>query len=132
MHNTQVRHLFYAEDDLDDLEILCSMLEEIDPLVKVTHAINGKVLLDQLHSFSSTGNSPHLIVLDMNMPIMDGKETLKEIRTNDQCKSTPVVIFSTSILLHTDIGNNDVTLINKPATTEGLRNCIGEMLRLIS
>ena len=47
---------------------------------------------------------PQLIILDLNMPVKDGRATLREIKTNEQWKSIPVCIMSTSSA-HFDVSN---------------------------
>ncbi|MEO6720505.1 MAG: response regulator, partial [Ferruginibacter sp.] len=45
---------------------------------------------------SSEANYPKLILLDLNMPKMDGREVLKKIKSNDNFRKIPVVVFSTT------------------------------------
>lgn len=85
--------IFYAENDEDDLELFRHMLDKIDPTIKLTHARNGIEAL----TFLTNCDVPDFIFLDMNMPEMDGYETLVQIRKIDHLRTTKVIIYSTTI-----------------------------------
>lgn len=60
---------------------------------------DGLELLDYLGDCASGSDQkplPHLILLDLNMPKMDGKEALKRMKSHPACRGIPVVIFTTS------------------------------------
>jgi len=108
--------LLCADDDPDDRELLCETAMQIDPALKVIHCVHGKELLEKLKELESAGIHPCLIILDMNMPIMDGQEALKEIKANRQWDDIPVAIFTTSQRefyrhLETEYG---VSIVTKP------------------
>ena len=81
------------DDDEDDRDIFLSVLLEIAPEVECLIGTNGHDGLARLRSFSRL---PQLIFLDLNMPLMDGKQFLVEIKKTDLLKNIPVVILSTS------------------------------------
>jgi CheY-like chemotaxis protein len=127
--------ILMAEDDPDDQLITRKALEEnrvANPLVIVS---NGEELLDYLHhrgKFAIPASSPKpcFILLDLNMPRMDGRETLKIIKQDPDFKKIPVVILTTSkaeedILKSYNTGAN--SYITKPVTFEGLVNVIRSM-----
>lgn len=87
--------ILYAEDDLDDLFIVNQAFEKHNNL-KVIHANNGNEALDILHNLKKVQTLPCLIILDINMPVVDGKEALKKIKSSDNFSNIPVVLFSTS------------------------------------
>ena len=91
------RHtIFYAEDDLDDLFIVKQAFQTFDGEITIVHANNGLEAMEGLLQLSEADTLPCLILLDINMPGMDGRETLVRIKTDDHLKDIPVVMFSTS------------------------------------
>jgi CheY-like chemotaxis protein len=88
--------IFYAEDDLDDLFIVKQAFQSYDGAVNILHAHNGFEALETLHQLSAENKLPCLILLDINMPGMDGRETLIKIKQHEHLKNIPVAMFSTS------------------------------------
>jgi CheY-like chemotaxis protein len=89
----QQRLLFLIDDDLDDQEIFASVIENLSPDLKCVMAGNGKQGIEKLVSGEV---NPDLIFLDMNMPLMNGKQFLIELKKDVRIKHLPVVILSTS------------------------------------
>jgi CheY-like chemotaxis protein len=85
-----------ADDDPDDRELLCQALERIHPEYKVVHAPNGEEAIQWLEKALALGKLPCLIILDINMPVLDGKQTLGKIKRMEGLAKVPVVMFSTS------------------------------------
>jgi CheY-like chemotaxis protein len=82
-----------AEDNRDDAELTRVALEEAAPSVSLRWVRDGEECLEYLRA----GNPiPDLILLDLNMPRMDGREALREIKGNDAWRHIPVVILTTS------------------------------------
>jgi CheY-like chemotaxis protein len=88
--------IFYAEDDLDDLFIVKQAFQTYDGAIKIIHANNGLEALEMLQAIEDNDALPCLILLDINMPGMDGRETLIKIKQDERLKHIPVVMFSTS------------------------------------
>ena len=88
--------ILYAEDDADDLFIIQQAFEKYHGEIHIAHAYNGFEAMDYLKTQAQTGFLPCLIILDMNMPGMDGRETLIRIKQSEELKNIPVVIFTTS------------------------------------
>lgn len=88
--------LLYADDDEDDKAILIEMLRRIDPEIGVATTENGLDALKFLDSIASGHALPSCIVLDMNMPIMNGMQALESIKKNPLYSKIPVFLFSTS------------------------------------
>jgi CheY-like chemotaxis protein len=86
--------LLIAEDDIDDQLLLESVFEELKLLYKLVFVENGIEALAYLEENSK--KLPSLIILDLNMPKKDGRETLIEIKSNDSWCSIPIIIFTTS------------------------------------
>jgi CheY-like chemotaxis protein len=92
-----VKHvILYAEDDLDDLFIVQQAFLSYGDTIELVHAANGLEALEFLKNLDGTKPLPCLIILDMNMPRMDGRETLIQIRQMEEFHPIPVVIFTTS------------------------------------
>jgi CheY-like chemotaxis protein len=85
--------ILYADDDSDDCELLVEALERIDPSIECRMANDGKHALEVLNDFDDL---PDYIFLDVNMPVMDGRDCLMELKKDDRYKEIPVVIYSTT------------------------------------
>ena len=88
--------ILYAEDDLDDLFMIRQAFEQLDGSTELIHAENGFEALEQLNAAKSIEKLPCLVILDINMPGMNGREALIRIRQSDDYKHLPVVLFTTS------------------------------------
>lgn len=85
--------LLYAEDDLDDFESLKDALDQLSDQYRLLHAKNGEEVMDLLQKGE---HLPCLIILDLNMPIMNGKEVLLWMKNEAAYKNIPVMVFTTS------------------------------------
>jgi CheY-like chemotaxis protein len=81
------------DDDEDDRDFFLQVMVDILPEMVCETASNGRVALDKLHS---SDLRPDLIFLDLNMPLMNGRQFLEEIRHHEGLLDIPVVILSTS------------------------------------
>jgi CheY-like chemotaxis protein len=86
------------DDDLDDQEIFTLALERVNNELTCIHATSGMEAIQRLNDEALP--VPDYIFLDLNMPKMNGKECLKEIKTFQHLNHIPVVIYSTSSLKH--------------------------------
>jgi CheY-like chemotaxis protein len=84
---------FLIDDDIDDQEIFLSVLEQVDPSIQCYTAANGQ---EAIHKLESEQVKPDLIFLDLNMPLMNGKQFLKACSSLNSCKEIPVIILTTS------------------------------------
>jgi CheY-like chemotaxis protein len=97
MTNMKHKHVvLYAEDDADDLFMVQQAFEKYDGAIELLHAANGFEALQQLEHAKAAGSLPCLVILDINMPGMNGKETLIRIRQSEDFKNMTVVLFTTS------------------------------------
>ncbi|MBZ4033402.1 response regulator [Flavobacterium sp. 17A] len=85
--------ILLADDDMDDTEMFCEALADIDESVICHTAENGS---EALKILASLDQSPGVIFLDLNMPIMNGWECLKELKSDQRYKDIPVIMISTS------------------------------------
>src|ERR1700739_3500683 len=87
---------FLIDDDADDREIFSLALGKADQKVKCVVARDGEEALDILKGNKEF--TPDSIFLDLNMPRMDGRECLVEIRKIERLKNIPICIYTTSSL----------------------------------
>ncbi len=72
--------IVYAEDDWDDVQFVKDCFRKYNEQIELIHASNGSEALAALHDMHRKGESPCLIILDINMPLMDGRQTLVKIK----------------------------------------------------
>ncbi|MES2881506.1 MAG: response regulator [Bacteroidota bacterium] len=88
--------VLYADDDADDLELVEEAFARYASNVEVISFIDGTGALSYLQNLSPVDASPCLIILDINMPVINGKEVLLRLRQMQRFESVPVVLFTTS------------------------------------
>lgn len=85
-----------VDDDRDDLLDITTALQQANPALHTVVAYNGLEALEYLRKAKVSGNLPRLIITDINMPLMDGKQTITALKADPQLAKIPVVVFSTS------------------------------------
>ncbi len=131
---TKAITILIAEDDADDRLLTMEALEE-NRLANDLHFVeDGEDLLEFLNQEGKytpeTAPRPGLILLDLNMPKMDGREALKILKEDKRFKTIPIVVLTTSeaeedILKSYDLGVN--SFITKPVTFERLVDVIRKL-----
>ena len=128
--------ILIADDDADDRMMISDALRESRLANRLNFVENGEDLLDYLlqRGKYSSGEYPRpgLILLDLNMPKMDGREALREIKGHPDLKRIPVVILTTSkaeedIYRTYNLGVN--SFVTKPVTFESLVRIVQEIGR---
>ena len=89
--------ILLADDDPDDRAIIKDAMDELEAGHVLCFAENGEEALSILHKDYSLQHQPSLIILDLNMPRMNGTETLRKLKNDERFNKIPVIIFSTSI-----------------------------------
>ena len=92
---TNRRNILIVDDDADDREIMKDAFAASSENGEYAFLENGDKLLEYLEQNVDDG-LPALILLDLNMPGKDGRETLKEIKTDKRFSHIPIVVFTTS------------------------------------
>ena len=99
--NDNLRHVLIAEDDPDDRALIGDAL--IDAGIHATSYVkDGQELLDYLDRAYGSGNlagfttKPSLILIDLNMPRVDGLAAIRQIRSDPRFRGVPLVVLSTS------------------------------------
>ncbi len=88
------RHtIFVAEDDEDDQFLLQTAFESTGVVCDLVFFTNGEELINQL---AIVDHRPTLVLLDLNMPIMDGFQTLSHLRDQEAYRTMPVLVLTTS------------------------------------
>jgi CheY-like chemotaxis protein len=120
------KYILYADDDADDREMLEQAFENT-PYVLLTFK-NGQVLLDYLGQVKKEAVS--LIVLDINMPMVDGIVTLRALRADDTLRDLPIILFTTSgsPMDRTSAEELGARVIVKPVTYDQLKQVSHTML----
>lgn len=118
-----------ADDDEDDRLLFTDAFEELKINTVVSTFNNGQYLMDFLNNPESV--LPHIIFLDLNMPIKNGIECLKEIKQNERLKNIAIAIYSTSSS-DDDIENTFVlganVYIKKPADFNTLKKVLNDVV----
>jgi CheY-like chemotaxis protein len=88
-----------ADDDLDDHQLIKQGLKDCKAEVVVEPVYDGIRLMDYLlkrHTYRDSYDTPDLILLDLNMPLMDGFDVLREIRKYGHLRRIPIYVVTTS------------------------------------
>ena len=94
---TTKKTILYVEDDEDDREILTDAIRDITAQVEVVLVENGLEAIHYLNNAKQEANDlPCLIVLDINMPYLDGKQTFQHLKQDEALQTVPIIVFSSS------------------------------------
>lgn len=92
----QPRTILCIDDDADDLQLLQEAMNTIDPDCTIIKAFDGIHGITILLEMKSKNTLPCLIVMDINMPKLDGKQTFMKLQADNVLSAIPTVVFSTS------------------------------------
>ena len=117
----ETQPILIVDDSVDDFEATRRAFGKANLANAIKHAHSGQEALDYLRS--ETEAKPGLILLDLNMPGIDGRKTLEIIKQTPNLKKIPVVILTTSdderdIRACYELGSN--TYVQKPVDFDGL------------
>ena len=120
--------ILIGEDDDDDYLIFSLAVEETSFKVLLSRAIDGQMVLTQLEK-----ELPDILFLDLNLPVKDGRECLKEIRANHNFDALPVIIYTsyedlTNIEFCYREGSNLYAI--KPSSVSDLRQILERILSI--
>lgn len=96
--NVQPLEILLVEDNPGDIRLIKEILKETKIQTNIQVAMDGEAALRLLFNEKNlnTPPRPDLILLDLNLPKIDGRELLSEIKDSEVLKSIPVVILTTS------------------------------------
>ena len=120
--------ILLADDDEEDRMLACDALAESRLSNDITCVTDGEDLMDYLHRRGKyappvEAPRPGLILLDLNMPKKDGREALREIKSDSDLRQISVVVLTTSKAeedIYSSYDSGASSFISKPVTFEGL------------
>jgi len=129
------RTILLAEDDPDDIYLIGEAIDESGLKARLVVVENGAALLEYLHQSGPFQDSPDwaapdLVLLDLNMPLVNGREALEAIKADPDLRSLPVVVLTTSNAhsdLETSYKNGASGFLTKPPGFSALRDMIGQI-----
>jgi CheY-like chemotaxis protein len=127
---TKTKTILCVDDDADDRHLLASEIKHIDGLVTVEEVEDGLLALDYLSDAKQKNRLPCLIVLDLNMPRLDGRQTFKRIQQDDVLQQIPIVVYTSSNNPNDAayFNNHGVRLITKPMSSRLLPKIAQSMI----
>ncbi|HEX5362750.1 MAG TPA: response regulator [Gallionella sp.] len=125
-----VRNVLLIEDDPSLTEWVKQAAADFDTRIELTVLPVGVAVLEWLGGVTRK-RLPHIILLDLKLPKLDGLAVLRTLRSNVATRDTPIVVFSeeyiqADVVLGYQVGAN--SFIAKPATQEACAECLREQL----
>lgn len=127
-----IRRILLADDDADDRmlfeEVFSDLPSDEYELQSVT---NGEEVLSYLRSVDKD-ELPDLIILDQNMPLMSGRDTLEVLKSEELFANIPVIIYSTyndQAFIDDCMIHGVIAVLSKPDSYEGYIQMINNLLR---
>ena len=124
MHTINTLHILLVEDDQDDVELMQDALRDNDVAFTMEIVKQGDKVLPFLKACK---NFPNVILLDLNLPKMHGREVLSRIKLSEEFKNIPIAILTTS----SSVAEREFCLsagatefLTKPSTVEGFNKTI--------
>lgn len=134
---TSMKEILIADDDKDQVFLLHASLRRHGIKTPIRHFDNGKQLIDYL-LFKTSNKKRRIILLDLSMPVMNGIEALRKIKSDDKLKRLPIIVWTTTNIDEIveecyDLGCN--AFITKPINPEMFEKCqqvLGDFIRILS
>lgn len=127
--------ILLVEDDADDRNFFSFFLKDRED-IKLLHPLdNGVAIISTLEDLSDNSNLPHLIILDQNMPVMTGLQTLQILKKNKFFSDIPVMLYSTYItpqLKKDSLQKGALEVIEKPNDKKGYYNMIDVFIQALN
>jgi len=119
-----------VEDDLGHAKLIEKNIRRANIANEIAHFADGGSALDYLFSDAVRHNGPLLVLLDLNLPDMQGTEILAQLKADDRLKRAPVVVLTTTddkveIQRCYDLGCN--VYITKPVEYESFADAIRQL-----
>ena len=89
--------ILMVDDDAEDRLLLQDIFDELGYSHCIHFEENGEEAIRYLRGCADKGSLPHLIILDLNMPRLNGRQTLQFIKGHPQLSDITVIIYSTSL-----------------------------------
>lgn len=126
--------ILIADDDLEDLELIEEAILYAEPGVELKKFTDGISVIEYLNA-SQDDELPCLIVLDYNMPQMNGSQLLSAVNTSYRYRSIPKVVISTSnapVHIRECMSNGAADYFVKPDNMQELDSLVKKLLSLCS
>jgi CheY-like chemotaxis protein len=93
--------ILLVEDDPDHAELIIRGLQDNGVANRITHVSDGEAALDYLfrrgeYADAEKSPRPHLVLLDLRLPRIDGLEVLRQIKADEELRRIPIVVLTTS------------------------------------
>ena len=126
------KKILLAEDDADDRNLFHHFVQTRPEIELLPPSTNGTEVIKYLSTSSAT--MPHLIVLDQNMPMMSGKETLMQLKAEPRWAKIPVIVYSTYAdvrLIRDCLSLGAAAVKSKPDSEEEYARLMDECLEIL-
>ena len=131
--NTKIKacKILHIDDDAEDKQLFRKAIRSVNEHSEIIEAEDGAQGLEYLLSMKKEKNLPCLIVMDINMPKINGRETCIAIKKDEILATIPLIIFSTSssLLDKTFFKNKNVEYITKPVQYAHMVDIANTMLQ---
>jgi CheY-like chemotaxis protein len=125
---TKSNRFLLVDDDVDDVSLFKEVLQEVNPSIDFVSAADGQEAMTILKQHQT--NVPDVIFLDLNMPRMDGKQCLTEIKRDPQLQRIPVIMYTTSCQskdIEETMLKGAICFITKPSNLKELKNILSSI-----
>ena len=132
MMNPKEKTILYVDDDADDRDLLGEVMQKVSPELKVIFAENGLHAIELLDVTKESKYLPCLIVLDLNMPYLNGRQTLERIKDDIELRSIRVVILTSgeSPADKSFFKNQGIPYFTKPIKISDMENLAHNLVNL--
>jgi CheY-like chemotaxis protein len=123
------KKILLAEDDKDDQDFFHDFLHDREDIYLLPIASNGEELLAYLKTATEL---PDAIILDQNMPKLNGLQTLQQLKDSDRYSNITVMVYSTSTdetLIKKSNQLGATLVVSKPSSFKGYQRMIDELIR---
>ena len=128
----RVLEIVMAEDDDDDFTFFQDVLDAEYPDVRLTRFRNGDEFCSYLSAPSTA--TPSLLVIDLNMPGKDGRDALREVRSQPGLRAVPIVVLTTSASIVDQKfvrGFDETSFVTKPSSYVAYTQLVKNMVRRV-
>ncbi len=128
------KRILLAEDDGDDQKFFIEFLNNRKDIVLLPAVENGEELLEYLKKSVNDGGLPDAIILDQNMPKLNGLQTLSILKKSKRYAHIPVMVYSTYAdenLTQKSMASGAALVMAKPLTKEGYQDLIDELIKVV-
>jgi CheY-like chemotaxis protein len=107
--------IFYLEDDLEDMEILDYVGIILGIKAKIVHFQDGDKGLKKLLECKRNNTLPSMVLVDVNMPLLNGMEVISKLKEDEVLKDLPTVVLSTSTNDKPFFDKLNIEMVKKPS-----------------